>query len=67
MLKLFLATGPFARLSMDLLGRLTETKTVQVFLLIFVYRFSKLVRAVPLAKITATAVTSAFRGDWISL
>ena len=47
MLKLFPATDPFASLSMDLLGPLTETKAGNVFLLIIVDRFSKLVRAVP--------------------
>ena len=47
MLKLFPATDPFASLSMDLLEPLTETKTGNVFLLIIVDRFSKLVRAVP--------------------
>jgi len=67
MLKLFPATDPFASLSMDLLGPLTETKTGNVFLLIIVDRFSKLVRAVPLAGITAMDVSSAFFRDWISV
>jgi len=67
MLKLFPATDPFASLSMDLLGPLTETKTGNVFLMIIVDRFSKLVRAVPLAGITATDVSSAFCRDWISV
>jgi len=67
MLKLFPATDPFASLSMDLLGPPTETKTGNVFLLIIVDRFSKLVRAVPLAGITATDVSSAFCRDWISV
>jgi len=65
MLKLFPATDHFASLFMDLLGPLTETKTGNVFLLIIVDRFSKLVRAVPLAGITATDVSSAFCRDWI--
>jgi len=67
MLKLFQAANPFASLSMDLLGPLTETKTGNVLLLIIVDRFSKLVRAVPLAGITATDVSSAFCRDWISM
>jgi len=67
MLKLFPATDRFANLSMDLLGPLTETKTRHVFLLIIVDRFSKLVRAVPLAVLTATDVSSAFFRDWISV
>jgi len=67
MLKLFPATDPFASLSMDLLGPLLETKPGNVFLLIIVDRFSKLVRAVPLAGITATDVSSAFCRDWISV
>ena len=67
MLKLFPATDPFASLSMDLLGQLTETKTGNVFLLIIVDRFSKLVRAVPLAGITATDISSAFFRNWISV
>jgi len=45
MLNLLPATDPFASLSMDLLGPLTETKTGNVFLLIIVDRFSQLVRA----------------------
>jgi len=56
MLNSFPATDLFASLSMDLLGPLTETKTGNVFLLIIVNRFSKLLRAVPLAGITATDV-----------
>jgi len=67
MLKLFQATDPFASLSMDLLGPLTEPKTGNVFLLILVDRFSKLERAVPLAGITATDVSLAFCRDWISV
>ena len=67
MLKLLSETDPFASLSMDLLGPLTETKAGNVFLLIIVDRFSKLVRADPLAGITATDVSSAFCRDWISV
>jgi len=52
---------------MDLLGPLTETKNGNVFLLIIVDQFSKLVRAVPLDGITATHVSSAFCRDWISV
>jgi len=63
MLKLFPATDPFASLSIDLLGPLTETHTGNVFLLIIVDRFSKLDRAVPLAGITETNVSSAFCRD----
>jgi len=67
MLKLVPATDPFASLSMDLVGPLTETWTGNVFLLIIVDWFSQLVRAVPLAGITATDVSSAFFRDWISV
>jgi len=63
MLKLLPATDPLASLSMDLLGPLTETKTGNVFLLIILERFSKLVQAVPLAGIAATDVSSAFFRD----
>jgi len=66
-LKLLPATDPFVSLSMDLLEPLTETKAGNVFLLIIVDRFSKLVRAVPLAGITATDVSSALCWDWISV
>jgi len=52
---------------MDLLGPLTETKAGNVFLLITVDRFSKLIRAVPVAGITATDVLSEFCRDWISV
>jgi len=64
-LKLFPETDPFASLSMDLLGPLTETETGNICLLIIVDRFSMLVRAVPLADITETDVSSAFCWDWI--
>jgi len=64
-LNLFAAPDPFASLSMDLLGPLKETKTGYVFLLIIVDRFSELVRAVPLAGVTATDGSSAFCPDWI--
>ena len=63
MLKLFPATDPFASLYMDVLGPLRETKTGNVFLLIIVDRFSRLLRAIPLAGITATDVSSAFCRD----
>jgi len=66
-LKLFPATDPLASLFMDLLGPLTETKTGNVFVLIIVDRFFKMVRAVPLSGITATDVSSAFCRDWISV
>jgi len=67
MLKFFPATDPFASLSMELLGPLTETKAGNFFLLIIFDRFSKLVRAVPPAGVTATDVSSAFCRDWISV
>ena len=60
-----LREDPFSSLSMDLLGPLPQTKTGNVFLLIIVDRFSKLVRAVSLAGITATDVSSALCRDWI--
>jgi len=63
MVKLFPATDPFASLSMDLLGPLTETKTGNVFLRIIVDRFSMLVRSALLAGITETDVSSAFCRD----
>ena len=63
MLKLFPATDPFASLSVNLLGPLTETKTGCFILLIIEDRFSKLFRAVPLAGMTATDVSSAFCRD----
>jgi len=66
-LNVFPPKDPFAILSMDRLGPLTETTTGNVFLLIIVDRFSKLVRAVPLAGVTATDVSSAFCRVWISL
>jgi len=52
---------------MDHLGPLTETKTGNVFLLIIVDRFSELVRANPLAGLTATDISSVFCRDCISV
>jgi len=63
MLKLFSRTEPFASLSTDLLGRLTETKTGNGSLWIIVDGCSKLARAVPLAGITPTDASSAFCRD----
>ena len=62
-IKLLPATNPFESLSMDLFERLMETTTGNVFLLITVDSFSKLVPAVPLAGISAADASAVFYRD----
>jgi len=66
-LTFFRSTNPFANLYKDLLGPLKETEARKRFLPMIVDRFSKPERAVPLAGVNATDVSSAFFRDWISV
>ena len=64
-LKLFPATAPLEALSIDLLGELIRTPHGNRWLLVITDRFSKLVRTVPLKRITASEIAKAFVHHWI--
>ena len=59
-LKLFPATKPLSSLCIDIIRTLTKSKRGYVFLLLITDRFTKLMRVVPLRKITAYNVAIAF-------
>lgn len=59
-LRLFLATEPFARLAMDILGPLPASESGNRFILALVDRCSKLTLAIPKKEITAVAEALAF-------
>ena len=62
---LFPAQSPLEFVSIDILGELIATKRGHRFILVITDRFSKLVRTVPLKKITAVAVAQAFVTHWV--
>ena len=64
-LKLFPAKAPLESVAMDILGQLIRTARGNRFLLVIVDRFSKLVRTVPLKRITAYSIAHAFVHYWI--
>ena len=64
-LKLFPALSPLESVSLDLLGELIRTPRGNRFLLVITDRFSKLVRSIPLKRITAYEVAKAFVTHWI--
>ena len=59
-LRLFPATAPLESVAIDILGELLVTERGNRFLLVITDRFSKLVRTIPLPKITAQGVAEAF-------
>ncbi|CDF33203.1 unnamed protein product [Chondrus crispus] len=64
-LKLFPATAPLKLLSIDLLGELIRTPRGIRWLLVITDRFSRLVRTVPLKRITAAEIAKAFVHHWV--
>lgn len=64
-MKLFPATRPFECVAIDILGELIRAKRGKRFLLVITDRFTKLVRTVPLAKISARSVAVAFATHWV--
>ena len=64
-LKLFPATKSLASLYIDILGPLTKSKKVNVFLLKIMDCFTKLTSVVPSRKINAYNVAVAFAENWI--
>ena len=64
-LKLLPAKAPLESISIDLLGELIRTPRGNRWLLVITDRFSKLVRTVPLKRITAATVAKAFVHHWV--
>ena len=64
-MRLFPAKSPLESVSIDILGDLIRTPRNNRFLLVITDRFSKLVRTVPLKRITAASVAKAFIQHWV--
>ena len=64
-LQLFPATSPLESVSIDILGELIQTPRGNRYLLVMCDRYSKLVRTVPLRRITALSVAKAFVSHWV--
>ena len=64
-LKLFPAQAPLESVSIDILGELIRTPRGHRWLLVITDRFSKLVRTVPLRRITAAEIAKAFVHHWV--
>jgi transposase InsO family protein len=64
---LFPAHEPLDYVAIDILGPLPRTKKGNQYLLVIADRFSKLVRTVPLSRITAAIVAWAFMEQWVYL
>jgi hypothetical protein len=64
---LFPAQDPLDYVAIDILGPLPRTKKGNQYLLVIADRFSKLVRTVPLSRITAASVAWAFMEQWVYL
>ena len=64
-MRLFPAKAPLEFISINLLGELIRTKRGNKHLFVIVDRFSKLVRTVPMKRITAIEVAKAFVHHWV--
>ena len=64
-LKLFPARAPPEFVAIDILGELIKTPRGSCYMLVISDRFSKLVRTVPLKKVTASEVAKAFIHHWV--
>jgi transposase InsO family protein len=65
-LQLFPPSAPMEFIAMDILGPLTQTDKGSRFLLVVTDRFSKLMRAYPLASTTADVVAKTFFDGWVA-
>ena len=63
--RLFPPTGPLQDVAMDLLGPLPKTRLGNQYVLVITDRFSKLTRAIPMAKTTAPFIAAVFLNNWI--
>lgn len=64
-LKLFPATSPLAYVSIDILDELIHSKRGSRYRLVITDRFSKLVRTIPLKRISAPMIARAFIHHWV--
>jgi Integrase core domain len=64
---LFPAHEPLDYVALDILGPLPRTKKGNHYLIVIADRFPKLVRTVPLSRITAPTVAWAFMEQWVYL
>ena len=64
-LKLFPASAPLEFVAIGILGELIKTPRGNCYMLVISDRFSKLVRTVPLKKVTASEVAKAFVHHWV--
>ena len=64
-LKLFPSTAPLESVCIDILGELIWSPRGNKYLLVIVDRFTKLVRTVPLKRITSSEVARAFVNHWV--
>ena len=64
-LRLFPANGPLEFVAMDILGPLPKTKQGNQFVVVLTDRYSKLTRAIPTGKTTATTVATIFVDHWV--
>ena len=64
-LKLFPARAPLEFVAIDILGELIKTPRGNRYMLVISDRFSKLVRTVPLKKVTSSEVPKAFVHHWV--
>lgn len=62
---LFPASARLEFVAIYILGELIKTGRGNQFLLVVAYRFSKLVRTVPMGSITAASVAQAFFTHWV--
>ena len=64
-MKLFTPKAPLAFVAIDILGELITTKRGNRYIVVISDRYSKLVRTVPLKKITAAHMAQAFVHHWV--
>ena len=64
-MKLFPAKAPLEYVSVDILGPLLRTRRGMEYLLVITDRFSKIVRTIPMMRITAEEVAKAIVHNWI--
>ena len=65
MMTLFPAISPLVCVSIDILGDLMRTKRKNRYLLVITHRFTKLVRTVPMKKISSTEVAKELVHHWV--
>jgi transposase InsO family protein len=64
-LKLFPSSGPLEFVAIDILGPLPKTNQGHQYLLVISDRFTKLVRTIPLRRITSLMVAQSFSSGWV--